>query len=341
MDAKTYHLPALVTEVTQGQQRDCPFGNGIVRSVDGIEVGCESCEELWTPRASHIDLALRGVELIGNGSGSHHELRKLEQRMELITSATRKCGGIYLYANQRGCDGGRLYYDGCSMIVVNGHVVAQAPQFAVDDVTVLVATINVDDVISYSASIPSLGVQAAHLEGAILQVNAQELRLATPHRRVTPLVDTIKYHTPEEECCLGPACWLWDYLRRSGASGFLLPLSGGADSSSVATIVGVMCHLVVDAAATNPQVAKDVRRIIGEMGSSDWLPESPQILANYVLHSIYMGTSNSSQLTESRALRFGGCHWCLPQIAQDRSHRIGHTQCLYYRHRSDTSIQFS
>ena len=38
---------------------------------------------------------------------------------------------------------------------------------------------------------------------------------------------------------------MWDYLRRSGASGFLLPLSGGADSSSVAAIVGCMCQLVV------------------------------------------------------------------------------------------------
>ena len=49
-------------------------------------------------------------------------------------------------------------------------------------------------------------------------------------------------------CCItGPACWLWDYLRRSGASGFLLPLSGGADSSAVAAIVGSMCQQVVAA----------------------------------------------------------------------------------------------
>lgn len=55
----------------------------------------------------------------------------------------------------------------------------------------------------------------------------------------------IRYHTPEEEIALGPSCWLWDYLRRSGASGFLLPLSGGADSSAVAAIVGCMCQLVI------------------------------------------------------------------------------------------------
>jgi NAD+ synthase (glutamine-hydrolysing) len=37
----------------------------------------------------------------------------------------------------------------------------------------------------------------------------------------------IKYHKPEEEIALGPAVWMWDYLRRSGAAGVLLPLSGG------------------------------------------------------------------------------------------------------------------
>ena len=45
-------------------------------------------------------------------------------------------------------------------------------------------------------------------------------------------------------CSLGPACWLWDYLRRSGQGGYFLPLSGGIDSSSTACIVGSMCDLV-------------------------------------------------------------------------------------------------
>ena len=308
-ESKTFLLPTLVYE-TLGQ-RTSPFGIGYVQSLDGIKVGCESCEELWTPQASHIDLALVGVEIVGNGSGSHHELRKLQTRMDLIIGATKKCGGIYLYANQRGCDGGRLYFDGCSMIVVNGHVVAQAPQFCVDDVTVLTATINVDDVTSYRASIPSLGVQVSQASLRLVKVDNRELRLATPNRRITPISttttgngngDTIKYHTPEEECCLGPACWLWDYLRRSGASGFLLPLSGGADSSSVATIVGIMCRLVVEAAPHNLQVAKDVRRICGNM-PIEWYPESAHVLADYILHTVYMGTENSSVTTESRAQR--------------------------------------
>lgn len=43
-----------------------------------------------------------------NSSGSHHSLRKLDQRIALIQEATRKNGGVYLYSNQLGCDGDRL-----------------------------------------------------------------------------------------------------------------------------------------------------------------------------------------------------------------------------------------
>lgn len=44
-------------------------------------------------QAPHISLALAGVEVISNGSGSHHQLRKLDTRMDLIRSATAKVGG--------------------------------------------------------------------------------------------------------------------------------------------------------------------------------------------------------------------------------------------------------
>lgn len=48
---------------------------------------------------------LAGVEIFTNGSASHHELRKLHNRIDLIQMATKKSGGIYLYANHCGCDG--------------------------------------------------------------------------------------------------------------------------------------------------------------------------------------------------------------------------------------------
>jgi NAD+ synthase (glutamine-hydrolysing) len=91
------------------------------------------------------------------------------------------------------------------------------------------------------------------------------------------------FHTPAEEIALGPACWLWDYLRRSKASGFFLPLSGGLDSCSVATIVYSMCRLVAEKAAEkDPQVLADARRIVGEPENSTYSPLDPKEFCGYV-----------------------------------------------------------
>ena len=38
----------------------------------------------------HVDMSMDGVEIITNSSGSHHQLRKLHKRVDLIRSATSK-----------------------------------------------------------------------------------------------------------------------------------------------------------------------------------------------------------------------------------------------------------
>jgi len=64
-----------------------------------------------------------------------------------------------------------------------------------------------------------------------------------------PVISKMIVENKKVDCCssLGPACWMWDYLRRSGQGGYFLPLSGGIDSSSSACIVASMCHLVCNA----------------------------------------------------------------------------------------------
>ncbi|GJP63540.1 hypothetical protein CLOP_g20605 [Closterium sp. NIES-67] len=320
-------LPPVVTAACEGQ-REAPIGDGVLDLLDST-LASETCEELFTPLAPHIRLALAGAEVVGNGSGSHHELRKLGTRVSLIQSATSKAGGVYLYANQKGCDGGRLYYDGCAMVVVNGQVVAQGAQFSVVDVEVVIATVDLDQVASYRGAISSLREQASasapapsssfpssSSSSSSLSVSPPIVRIpsdipichppSTSLTLATSRPIQIHYHCPEEEIALGPACWLWDYLRRSGASGFLLPLSGGADSSSVAAIVGSMCQLVTKAiAGGNEQVQRDAERITGLQLAAGAAEEEQKrhaaLLADRILHTIYMGTENSSQATKSRA----------------------------------------
>ena len=309
----------ILPHIFQNKFKQCsaPFGIQSVQLVHdhGITIGCESCEELWTPEATHISLALHGVDIIGNGSGSHHELRKLDIRLSLaIEQATKKCGGIYCYANQRGCDGGRLYYDGGAFIAVNGVLLAQASQFSLLDVEVITATIDIDDVRSYRAALPSMGIQSATVhrtsnsKSPFIECNDGPI-LSHPSNVIPTSACIPRRYCAEEECCFGPACWLWDYLRRSGASGFLLPLSGGADSSSVAAIVSVMCTMVYQEIQKDPigSVANECRRICHQGGSKDdddmWVPKSSQEIANHILHTAYMGTENSSTITKSRAQR--------------------------------------
>lgn len=217
------------------QQAYVPFGVATIATMETV-IASEICEELWTADSPHIALALAGVEIICNGSGSHHELRKLNSRLSLIKSATSKCGGAYLYSNHRGCDGNRMYFDGCSLVCVNGEVIAQASQFSLQDVEVVVATIDLNEIRTFRSGSSSFQEQCS-LGKKIPQIDLRNFSLraeiGSQNLSLSPdLPISVRIHTPEEECAMGPACWMWDYLRRSGASGFLLPLSGGADSSS-------------------------------------------------------------------------------------------------------------
>mmetsp|Transcript_17740 Transcript_17740/g.30170 ORF Transcript_17740/g.30170 Transcript_17740/m.30170 type:complete len:709 (+) Transcript_17740:307-2433(+) len=287
-------------------QRTVPFGDCVLETLD-TKIASETCEELFTPNSPHINLGLAGVEILGNGSGSHHELRKLHTRVDLIRSATEKSGGVYLYANQLGCDGGRLLYDGCALIAVNGQVVAQGSQFSLKDVEVVAATIDLQSVRSFRIAKASRGVQSANAPATADTIKVDFCLTSDAAFAAVSTPIKVKYFEPEEEIAYGPACWLWDYVRRSGASGFFLPLSGGADSSSTASIVGAMCQLVVEEAALgNPQVIADCRRMTGhDPQESSYVPTDPAELANRILHTAYLGTSNSSQATNDFAATLG------------------------------------
>lgn len=209
------------------------------RSINKRSLGCETCEELFTPDSPHNHMSLDGVEIITNSSGSHFTLRKLNTRLDLILEATKKNGGIYLYANQQGCDGDRIYYDGSAMIVVNGEVVAQGSQFSLNDVEVITATVDLEVVRAYRSDI-SRGLQAA-----ISTAKYHRIQTSFELSSIADDLDTskapsraihVRYHSPEEEIALATGAYLWDYLRRTGIAGYLVPLSGGIDSCATVRV---------------------------------------------------------------------------------------------------------
>ena len=78
------HSPTFVHALTHTHayvyayaQTTAPIGNALLELNDAC-VAAETCEELFTPDSPHIQQALNGAEIFLNGSGSHHNLRKLQ-----------------------------------------------------------------------------------------------------------------------------------------------------------------------------------------------------------------------------------------------------------------------
>lgn len=289
-----YYLPQFIVAAT-GQQSTV-IGDAVLCTKDTV-IGYEICEELWNPQSSHIPLSIDGAEIIVNSSGSYMELHKAYVTVDLIKAATFKAGGCYLFSNLRGCDGGRVFFNGCSCISLNGNVLARTDQFSLVDVEVATATVDLDQVSSYRNSkrsrcyLSSLNTESyhrVHIDAALSNNVAGPL--------TTPIV--WHYHTPQEEICYGPACWLWDYLRRSGQGGFFLPLSGGVDSCSSACIVYSMCNMVVDSCQHSEDVLSSIRKIVSD---PNYTPTDPKELCGRLFFTCYMATENSSTDTKARA----------------------------------------
>jgi NAD+ synthase (glutamine-hydrolysing) len=154
---------------------------------------------------------------------------------------------VYLYANQQGCDGDRLYYDGSCLVILNGEILGQGTQFSLEDVQVVCATVDLESVRSYRGSHAPRNLAASMAPSyPRVRVEFHLSNIDDDFSRKPTQMREAEFLRPEEEIRLGPACWLWDYLRRSGATGYFLPLSGGLDSCSTAMIVHSMCCLVVE-----------------------------------------------------------------------------------------------
>lgn len=300
---ETHKLHQVVKDVTG--QSTVPIGDFILETPD-TSVSCETCEELFVPRNPSTFTGLNGAEIILNSSASHAELRKLGRRLNLISNSTRSNGGLYIYANASGVDGeARMLFDGSSMIIQNGEVLAQSSQFSLLPVEVTVATVDLERVRSYRTS-ASRNIQAARqpeyprVECDIPLTRPSEDVFVSDNKVIATEIP-IKLLDPMEEIWMATSVYLWQYLVRSSSAGFFLALSGGLDSSTVALFVHGMAKLVLlSIKKGEDSTLQDLRKVVG---INDYHPESPEEIVSRLLHTCYMGTVNSSNETRSRAKR--------------------------------------
>lgn len=236
-----------------------PIGDAILETRDVTLY----CQDLLSPPSQHHVLTRKGVEVFTVSSASPQSVRESTSLLRRLQDLSRHNGGVTLYSNQKGCDGDCFYYSGKATVIVNGVIAAQAPQFSLDELEVAVATVSLSELQNYRRAMDrqdgnKLGkptyrrVNVDCVLSRIESVTADELIVG----------ETLQSYSAEEELVFGPACWLWDMLRRSQAAGFLCPLSGGIDSCSTATLVYTMCKLVMAAINKwNKQVIQDIQRM--------------------------------------------------------------------------------
>ncbi len=98
-------------------------------------------------------------------------------------------------------------------------------------------------------------------------------------------------HSKEEEFVEAASLGLFDYLRKSKSNGFVLSLSGGADSSTIAILVSEMVKRGI--------AELGLEKFLEKIGLNKPIPsESPEkIIVGHLLTTAYQGTGNSSSDT--------------------------------------------
>lgn len=116
--------------------------------------------------------------------------------------------------------------------------------------------------------------------------------------------------SPEEEIMRYCSLWLWDYLRRvvaagSGIQGFIVPLSGGLDSASVACLVFCLSKLLHYQVYVrkNKAIAEQLGLIFKWTSKED---PTPKDICGQLLRCVYLQTKFSGSDSLERASSLAG-----------------------------------
>lgn len=286
--------PEAVRVQTQVGEENVPLGD-LLFDLSGVRLGYEICEDAWVADRPGGRLARQGVDLILNPSASHFAFGKHEIRKRFVIEGSRAFNVGYIYANLLGNESGRAIYDGDAMIAQAGKLLVTGPRFSYADWHVTQAVVDVD-------AIRMSRARTASYRPAITQGGCETLTAPFEFPQLTPERQTNSHpawesspHVKEEEFTRSVSLALFDYLRKSRSQGFVVSLSGGADSTGVSYLAA---RLVDFALADIGQEAflKKLSYIRDLAQAAD----NTQIVRR-LLACVYQATRNSGDVTRKAA----------------------------------------
>ena len=268
-----------------------PIGD-LLFDCDGVRIGFEICEDAWVAGRPGNRMAECGVDIILNPSASHFAFGKHEIRKRFVLEGSRSFGVSYVYANLIGNEAGRAIYDGGALIASSGDLIAAGPRFRFHETDVVAADVDVELTRTRRASIHSM---PTHVADDVLD------RIVPVAGRFEPVTSTLvsprEHQTSSrfDEFTQAIALALFDYLRKSRSYGFVVSMSGGADSSACAVLIRSM----VERGLLDLELSGFVSRLgyIPNIATASSADELMRLL----FAGIYQGTRNSSEVTRNAA----------------------------------------
>ncbi len=261
----------------------------------GVRIGFEICEDAWVANRPGAQLALRAVDIILNPSASHFAFGKLEVRKRFVLEGSRAFGAAYVYANLLGNESGRAIYDGGALIASGGRLAASGPRFGFRDVYLTTAIVDLDGSRMAQARTVSFRPEITASESNLVTHPFRWPRSFLARPSAEPAEWETGKHIKEEEFSRAEALALFDYLRKSRARGFVVSLSGGADSAATACLAHLMCGFALDELGRREMTAKLAH--IGALPRTD----APKAWTARLLTTAYQATEQSGSVTRSAA----------------------------------------
>lgn len=286
--------PAGKTIQWQHEGKTYPLGD-LLFEVGGVRIGFEICEDAWVPGRPGPELAAQGVDVILNPSASHFAFGKHEVRKQIVIDASRTFGATYVYANLIGNEAGRVIYDGENLIASAGQLKAEGARLGYDDVYLTSAVIDIDLVRMTHARTTF----APSVDDGSRPVARLDLKL--PSAELPPHVPAVAPRWPDskpEEFSRAVALALFDYLRKSRSRGFVVSLSGGADSAAVTYLIALMVRFAAEELGLEAACAK--------IGLPVPQARTPESVVRALLTCIYQATVHSGEVTREAARAVAG-----------------------------------
>lgn len=270
-----------------------PLGD-IHFDVGGIKLGFEICEDAWVASRPGSELARRGIDIILNPSASHFAFGKHEIRRRFVLEGSRAFGVSYVYSNLLGNEAGRAIYDGGALIAAAGRMLAAGPRFSFDNCQVTAADIDVHETRMKQSRSGSF-LPTLEAEPGCVTLPFDFPRVDPGPEACAVAAWESSANLKEEEFARAISLGLFDYLRKSHSHGFVVSLSGGADSSAIACLVA----LLVRFARHELGHARFVDRLgyIARLGQA----AGDRDLVRGLLTCVYQSTENSSDTTRNAA----------------------------------------